>query len=363
MASAETGQLPPPSSTSDQNETLQLPPKQAQDPSASSSLNSAAMAEAASSTNGEPHGPLKTPFLHPLPQSKPPSPTTLTADQEAKYQELLEAVKKWEKVPKTSAKNAEEEPLSDDERMWLSKECLLRYLRAVKWASASAAEKRVLDSLVWRREYGTNAFTADYISKENETGKLVILGYDNDGRPCLYMDPSKQNTDKGDRQVHHLVFMLERAIDLMPPGVESVALLINFKNSTAAKNPPVSQSKQVLSILQGHYPERNGKSLISELPWYVTTVFKLISPFIDPVTKTKMKFNEPFGNFIPPAQLMKSYGGEVEFDYDHSVYWPALNENCDKRKAEYRTRWEARGKQIGDSEFALRGGDQQSVEA
>ncbi|KAK7516432.1 CRAL/TRIO domain-containing protein [Phyllosticta citriasiana] len=358
MAPAETGHLPPPSSSPAEKETLQDPSKQAQDPSTSAPLPSIDM-----STNGESSGPVKTPFLHPLPQSKPASAPALKADQEAMYQDLLAAVQKWERVPKSSAKNAEEEPLSDDERMWLTKECLLRYLRAVKWASAATAEKRVLDSVVWRREYGTNGFTADYISKENETGKLVILGYDNDGRPCLYMDPSKQNTDKGDRQVHHLVFMLERAIDLMSPGVESVALLINFKNSTAAKNPPVSQSKQVLSILQGHYPERNGKSLISELPWYVTTVFKLISPFIDPVTKTKMKFNEPFSNFVPPAQLMKTYGGEVDFEYDHSAYWPALNENCDKRRAEYKARWETRGKQIGESEFVLRGGEEQPVAA
>ncbi|KAL1646107.1 Phosphatidylinositol transfer protein (PITP) [Diplodia intermedia] len=303
-------------------------------------------------------GAAKAPFPHPLPQCKPAVPAVLTADQEKKYQELLESVKKWEKVPKAAAKKSEEEPLSDDERMWLTKECLLRYLRAVKWASAAAAEKRLLDTVIWRREYGTNGFTADYISPENETGKLIILGFDNDGRPCLYMDPSKQNTEKSDRQVHNLVFMLERAIDLMPAGVESIALLINFKNSTSAKNPSLSQGKQVLNILQGQYPERNGKSLISELPWYVSTFFKLISPLIDPVTKEKMKFNEPFGNFIPPVQLMKSYGGEVEFEYDHSVYWPTLNQMCDKLRAERKARWEARGKQVGDSEFILKGGEE-----
>ncbi|KAF2137526.1 uncharacterized protein K452DRAFT_257616 [Aplosporella prunicola CBS 121167] len=308
-------------------------------------------------------GPIKGPFSSPLPHCKPAAEPALTADQQAKYNEFLELVKGWEKLPTTTAKNPEQAPLSDDEKMWLTRECLLRYLRAVKWSKPADAAKRLTDTLIWRREYGTNYFTADYISPENETGKLIVLGFDNEGRPCLYMDPSKQNTEKSDRQVHNLVFMLERAIDMMPAGVESIALLINFKNSTSAKNPSVGQGKQVLNILQGQYPERNGRSLISDLPWYVTTFFKLISPFIDPVTKTKMKFNEPFGNHIPPSQLMKTYGGEVDFEYDHSVYWPALNTLCDGLRAERKARWEARGKQIGDSEFILKGGEEQPAAA
>lgn len=258
MSAAETGQINPPAAASPTEKDTS---NQTKDSAPSSNMADTPAA-----------GVAKAPFPHPLPQCKPPAPAILTTDQEKKYQELLESVKKWEKVPKTAAKKSEEEPLSDDERMWLTKECLLRYLRAVKWASAAAAEKRLLDTVIWRREYGTNGFTADYISPENETGKLIILGYDNDGRPCLYMDPSKQNTEKSDRQVHNLVFMLERAIDLMPAGVESIALLINFKNSTSAKNPSLGQGKQVLSILQGQYPERNGKSLISEREYHQTWV-------------------------------------------------------------------------------------------
>jgi hypothetical protein len=59
---------------------------------------------------------------------------------------------------------------------------LLRYLRAAKWNEAQATA-RVQATLVWRREYGVEEHTADYISEENETGKQVLLGYDNEGRP------------------------------------------------------------------------------------------------------------------------------------------------------------------------------------
>lgn len=203
-----------------------------------------------------------TPIEHPAPSSKPATPTPLSADQSNKYDSLLTAVKSWDTLPKTSAKNAETAPLSDEEKLWLTRECLLRYLRATKW-NLPQAIKRVRDTLIWRREYGTTTFTADYISDENATGKQVIFGYDNEGRPCLYLLPNKQNTANSPKQVEHLVFMLERTIEIAPPGQETLALLIDFRNSSAGSNPSVGTGRQVLSILQNHYPERLGRALIT----------------------------------------------------------------------------------------------------
>ena len=97
------------------------------------------------------------------------------------------------------------------------------------------------------------------------------------------------------------------------------------------------------------------------MPWYVTTFFKFISPFIDPVTKSKMKFNEPLPQHVPPDQLMTSYGGKADFDYDHSIYWPALNKICEQRRKEYRARWELAGQKVGEIEEYLRGGEARSL--
>lgn len=299
--------------------------------------------------------PLKKPLPHPLPQSKPQTQPSLTPDQNQKYDELLKEVSSWTEVPVTSAKNAAKEPLTDSERLFLTRDCLLRYLRASKWTTASAAATRLLQTLTWRREYGLHTFTPDYISPEQETGKQVIFGYDNEGRPCLYLNPSKQNTARTDRQLHALVFMLERCVDLMPPGQETVALLINFNDTKQGQGASVSQGTQTLKILQNHYPERLGRALISELPWYINMFFKAISPFIDPVTRTKMKFNEPLIQHVPKEQLIKESGGDVWFEYDHSVYWPSMNGLAEERRNEMQERWEAAGKKVGESELYLRG--------
>jgi hypothetical protein len=90
-----------------------------------------------------------------------------------------------------------------------------------------------------------------------------VLGYDIHGRPCHYMNPSKQNTPRSDRQIEHVVFMLERVVDLMVPGQETLALLINFADTKSGQGASIGQGRQTLNILQNHYPERLGRALVT----------------------------------------------------------------------------------------------------
>lgn len=207
-------------------------------------------------------GPIKKPFGEPLEASKPQPRPELTAEQKTKYESLLVTVSKWVDVPVSSAKGAATESITDDERMWLNRECLLRYLRATKW-NVNEAGTRLMGTLTWRKEYNLKKLTPEYISIENETGKQVILGFDIHGRPCLYLNPSKQNTPRSDRQIEHLVYMLERVIDLTIPGQETLSLLINFSETKSGQGATLAQGKQTLYILQNHYPERLGRALIT----------------------------------------------------------------------------------------------------
>ncbi|EEA28571.1 Phosphatidylinositol transfer protein (PITP) [Talaromyces marneffei ATCC 18224] len=304
-------------------------------------------------------GLIKKPFGHPADGVKIPPAASLTADQTKKYDEVLQTVTGFTSVPTSLAKNASESPLTDNERMWLTRECLLRFLRATKW-NVPEAIKRIRATLAWRRDYIGDKLTADYISIENETGKQILVGFDVDGRPCLYLLPSRQNTDKSPRQVEHLVFMLERVIDLMPAGQENLALVVNFNETKSGQNATIGQAKQTLDILQNHYPERLGRALVINVPWLIWGFFKIITPFIDPVTVQKLKFNEDLRQHVPPAQLLKSCGGDVEFEYEHSIYWPTLNKLADQRRENICERWVRAGQHIGESEFYLRGGTEQS---
>lgn len=298
--------------------------------------------------------PAKTPFLQPVSDWHPSPSSELTQDQKSKYETVLSAAIHWTEIPSSTAHGSLPSVLDDNERLWLSRECILRYLRASKWVVPTAIT-RLQATLIWRREYGVEAHTADYISEENETGKQVLLGFDYQGRPCLYLNPHKQNTKRSDKQIQHLVFMLERCIDLMPPGQETLALLVNFKESRSGENASIGQGRQTISILQNHYPERLGRALVQNVPWLVRGFFTAIGPFIDPQTKEKLKFDENLRQLVPPQQLIKAYSGDVEFQYEHEIYWPALNALAETRRKEMFARWEKVGKRLGESESYLKG--------
>lgn len=310
--------------------------------------------------------PLKTPLEHPTESSKPKPTPELTPEQQQKYEWLLNQVKHWSQPGAEGLTIPKDAPadLSEEEKFWLTRECLLRYLRATKWHQVQS-EKRLIDTLLWRRKFGVyDKLTPEHISPENETGKQIILGYDNEGRPCQYLNPGRQNTEASHRQVEHLVFMVERLLTLLPPGQESLALLINFKSGSGRSNtaPPMWQAKEILNILQTHYPERLGRALIINMPFLVVGFFKIIKPLLDPVTKEKLKFNEDMKAYVPAEQLWKEFStGELNFEYDHEVYWPALIKITDERKAEQKKRWALGGSVIGESEAYLRGAEAKGV--
>ncbi|KAI5862744.1 CRAL/TRIO domain-containing protein [Durotheca rogersii] len=305
-------------------------------------------------------GIVKTPLLTPTSTSRVPEKIPLTTDQQSKYEWLLRQANEWVEVHSTKGHSG---PLTDSEKIWLTRECLLRYLRATKWHEKEA-EKRILETLVWRREYGVEELTADHIGPENMTGKQVILGYDKQCRPCHYLNPGRQNTDVSPRQVQHLVFMLEQVIELMPAQQETLSLLINFKQSKHRSNtaPGIGQGREVLHILQTHYPERLGRAMIINVPWVVWGFFKLITPFIDPLTREKLKFNEDMTQFVPKEQLWAEFpGGQLQFEYDHDIYWPALQRLRAEKRAERVRRWEMGGRKIGEAEDYLKGQDHQGT--
>ncbi|KAI5969482.1 PDR16 [Candida margitis] len=320
------------------------------------------------------------PFDSPSSESHIPKEHKLTQDEQAKYSKVL----KHFQTPDLTIADSEEHhkhkntanaaadassPLTIEEKSWLTRECFLRYLRATKWHVDEAIDRIEL-TLAWRREFGINhilekdnVVNGELTSPENETGKEVILGYDNDSRPCLYLKPGRQNTKTSQRQVQHLVYMLEKVIDYMPSGQDSLALLIDFKahpvGTQGGKIPPVGVGRQVLHILQTHYPERLGKALLTNIPWLGWTFLKIIHPFIDPLTREKLVFDQPFINYVPKSQLDKDFQGDVNFIYEHDKYWPKMIEIGEEKKKRYFERFEKFGACVGLSEVDLRGDNEE----
>lgn len=298
-------------------------------------------------------------FEKPSAEAELPVRPELSESQQQQYDTVLEYLVNLKDVPTTET-CTERAAITDDDKMFLTKECILRYLRATKWKSEDA-KKRLELTLGWRREFGVDPdsnLDENVTSVENETGKQVILGFDKESRPCLYLKPGRQNTKASHNQVKHLVYMLNRTIDFMPSGQDQLALLIDYKPTkiglSGSNLPSVSTGREVLHILQTHYPERLGKALMTNIPWLASAFLKIIYPFIDPLTREKLVYSEPFPNYVPKEQLDKDFGGEVDFEYDHAKYWPALAEMARSRRKIYKQNFLLLGSKVGLSESDLR---------
>jgi hypothetical protein len=104
--------------------------------------------------------------------------------------------------------------------------------------------------------------------------------------------------------------MVERVIEVMPPGVETLSLLINFKPSKQRQNTsvPVATAREVLHILQNHYPERLGKALIINGTGS-TLLFPLSlhTTIMCPITDVKLA-EWPMTNWLPSSSSMGRLG-------------------------------------------------------
>lgn len=222
----------------------------------------------------------------------------------------------------------ESDPYHHWELRWLNRsDTIPRYLRASKWHMPDA-QKRIKATLEWRKEFKPDLIPPDEVRIESETGKIILNGFDLDGRPIIYMRPGRENTETSPRQLRHLVWCLERAKDLMPEGQESLVIIVDYKSTTLRTNPPISVARKVLHILQQHYVETLGRALVVNLPMLLNFFYKGISPFLDPVTRDKMRFNPDLLELIPASHLDADFGGEHNYEFEPKSYWDQIVTAC-----------------------------------
>ena len=111
---------------------------------------------------------------------------------------------------------------------------------------------------------------------------------------------------------------------------------------------------QVLNILQDHYPERLGRAFVINVPFLLNAFYKMLNPFIDPVTREKLKFNPNCvkeGHFESNMLVKKNWGGGRTIEYVHEKYWPALLKLAGETREKHKERWRKLGGKIGVKEW------------
>lgn len=167
-----------------------------------------------------------------------------------------------------------------------------RYLRARTFNIPKTIS--LLDSTIsWRKSFGLEKLHtewSDIIRKEHESSKMYVRGFDKEGHALVYMRPALENTNDHEGNMKNLVYTMERAIACMEAttGQEKLSLVIDYTGFSLSNAPPMKTSRETLSILQDHYPERLYRAYCIRPPIVFYAFFKVISPFMDSVTKQKL---------------------------------------------------------------------------
>ena len=96
-----------------------------------------------------------------------------------------------------------------------------------------------------------------------------------------------------------------------------------------------------MDTLQAYFPERLGRCILTNGPFWLTILMKLIDPFLDPITRSKIAVNRQLvaEGDITPDQLTKEMGGERELVWDCDRYLSKLVEISGKTKDKRLNKW------------------------
>jgi hypothetical protein len=217
------------------------------------------------------------------------------------------------------------------EEKWLCEKTLIRYLKATKWQSVNAAQDRLYQTILWRRQEKPDEIDPKDMREESLSGKSFISGFDKYGRTILIQRPGFENTKCFETQIRHQIFNIEKAVRLSKTG--TICIIIDFTNTTLLNVPSLSSSRKFISILQSHYPETLGLGVMLDSFYIVSTLWKMVQPFLDPITKEKIVFakstlkngTSDLAQFIDQDQLAIMHGGKRNWEWKHDVYWEAIN--------------------------------------
>ncbi|KAG2382547.1 hypothetical protein C9374_005127 [Naegleria lovaniensis] len=211
---------------------------------------------------------------------------------------------------------------------------LIRYLKARDW-DLNNSFKLLKSSLTWiESSYKPYQLTAKQLWFEASAAKIYIRGFDKANRPIIYLHAGRDLTKDPVVGLYLLVYTLiaatYRVSSTNGQECQQITWICDFRDYTTKSAPPLSVCKQAVEILGSHFPERLGLCLMVHAPKVFHWFYKIISPFIPPVTKQKIQFckgtkhaelrafMEPF---IDVSQLDKSYGGDKDIIYNHEEQW------------------------------------------
>eukprot|EP00882_Tetradesmus_deserticola_P008651 GHRQ01009121.1.p1 GENE.GHRQ01009121.1~~GHRQ01009121.1.p1 ORF type:complete len:302 (+),score=129.81 GHRQ01009121.1:331-1236(+) len=171
--------------------------------------------------------------------------------------------------------------------------CLKRYLRA-RNMDVTKACAMLKTTLEWRKTNKIDDMTIEEFasSRYMRDGWVYVDGNDAEGRSIVVFRKRKERlpVDEHDLYLRYMTFVVETAIKNMKNGQEQWVWMLDLAVYSPSNAPALSVTLGVLQLLANHYPERLHKAYVVNAPSIFQMAWKVLQPFIDPVTRSKAAF-------------------------------------------------------------------------
>jgi hypothetical protein len=143
------------------------------------------------------------------------------------------------------------------------------------------------------------------IEEDFRIQKMAVRGYDKENRPIIVkfcretLWSGKENAGEGFQLAQ--LYIAERAIaatELRSVGnSEQLTAIFDFSAYDAGNAPPVTVMVDTIKILQTNYPERLGKAVVLDAPFWMQALVQIVNPFL--AAKTRAKLNVVATSIMP----------------------------------------------------------------
>lgn len=208
---------------------------------------------------------------------------------------------------------------------------LLRFLRA-RSHDVQVAAKLYADHVSWRAATVPLGYVPDSEVANELAAKKAFLQLKPGERSVVIVPGALHDVNKRDLEEfkRFAIYAIDKIVASLPPGTEKFTAILDM-NNTKLKNMDSKAMISTFDMLQAHYPERLARLFIIHVPYLFWGMWKIVSPFVDKVTRRKIDFVEDkrlqsaLLAEIPADMLSPEYGGTgslVPIDQAEVANWP-----------------------------------------
>jgi len=147
---------------------------------------------------------------------------------------------------------------------------------------------------------------------------MVVRGHDRENRPIIIKLSRQQKWNSEDEIASETyllanLYVAERAIansEFLSRGIgEKLTPVFDFADYSSTNSPPLKEIVNAIKMMQANYPERIGRALILDAPFWMQAVFKVISPFLAERTRKQLSVLGGAGSSTISLSLVWPLGG------------------------------------------------------